>query len=64
MQDSLGLNAGWNLYQNVLNSLDLAACNSSGQNRKFWKNEPIEFNGNKIYQRDSLFDPELMTTWR
>ena len=70
VQDPIGLNGGWNLYQYAPNPLGwidplgLAACNSSGQNRKFWKNEPIEFNGNKVYQRDDLFDPELMTTWR
>ena len=70
VQDPIGLNGGWNLYQYAPNPLGwidplgLAACNSSAQNRKFWKNEPIEFNGNKVYQRDDLFDPELMTTWR
>ncbi|HBL8926094.1 TPA: RHS domain-containing protein [Enterobacter hormaechei] len=70
VQDPIGLNGGWNLYQYAPNPLGwidplgLAACNSSGQNRKFWKNEPIEFNGNKVYQRDDLFDPDLMTTWR
>lgn len=37
---------------------------TSPQNREFWKNEPIEFKGNKVYQRDDLFDPNLMTTWR
>ncbi len=28
------------------------------QNRKYWKNE-VEFNGNKVYQRDDLIDPNL-----
>ncbi|PXY92858.1 hypothetical protein DKK78_00575 [Gilliamella apis] len=34
-----------------------------GQERKYWSKDPIEFNGNKVYQRNDLFDPNLMTTW-
>ncbi|SCC35004.1 HNH/ENDO VII family nuclease, partial [Gilliamella intestini] len=34
-----------------------------GQERQYWTKDPIEFNGNKVYQRDDLFDPNLMTTW-
>ena len=32
------------------------------QNRKYWKNE-VEFNGNKVYQRDDLIDPNLTDTF-
>ncbi|OUM07285.1 nuclease, partial [Pseudomonas syringae] len=32
--------------------------------RKFWSKPPIEFKGNRVFQRNDLFDPELMTTWR
>ncbi|MEO9299435.1 HNH/ENDO VII family nuclease [Devosia alba] len=30
------------------------------QNRQFWSSEPINFNGNKIYQRNNLIDPKLV----
>ncbi|MDG3137309.1 HNH/ENDO VII family nuclease [Streptococcus suis] len=33
------------------------------QNRKYWKNE-VEFNGNKVYQRDDLIDPNLVSSWK
>nr|WP_246856874.1 HNH/ENDO VII family nuclease [Brenneria sp. CFCC 11842] len=58
-----------NLYAYAPNALSwidplgLAKC-GTGQSRQFWKKDPIEFNGNKVYQRDDLFDPNLMTTWR
>ncbi|PIT29888.1 hypothetical protein BGI40_05660 [Snodgrassella communis] len=31
-----------------------------GQERKYWSKDPIEFNGNKVYQRNDLFDPKLV----
>ncbi|MGE9760283.1 hemagglutinin repeat-containing protein [Pseudomonas sp. PDM20] len=34
------------------------------QQRSFWSKEPVQFNGNKVYQRDDLFDPSLMSSWR
>lgn len=34
-----------------------------GQERKFWSSDPIEFNGNKVYQRADLFDPNFKSTW-
>ena len=34
------------------------------QQRNFWSKEPIQFRGNKVYQRNDLFDPNLKTTWR
>ncbi|EEE35326.1 conserved hypothetical protein [Rhodobacteraceae bacterium KLH11] len=27
------------------------------QNRKFWTQDPIQYNGNKVYQRNDLIDP-------
>ncbi|OCG35162.1 hypothetical protein A9G29_02420 [Gilliamella sp. Fer2-1] len=33
------------------------AAKYSGQERQYWTKDPIEFNGNKVYQRDDLFDP-------
>ena len=35
-----------------------------GQLRKYWSKPPVDFEGNKVFQRDDLFDPDLMTTWR
>ncbi|WP_372239766.1 DUF637 domain-containing protein [Pseudomonas sp. SCB32] len=34
------------------------------QQRSFWSKEPIQFSGNKVYQRDDLFDPNLVSSWR
>ena len=34
------------------------------QQRSFWSKDPIIFNGNKVYQRSDLFDPNLQTSWR
>lgn len=28
-----------------------------GQQRTYWSQEPIQFNGNKVYQRSDLVDP-------
>nr|WP_264293130.1 HNH/ENDO VII family nuclease [Pseudomonas putida] len=28
-----------------------------GQQRKYWSQEPIQYNGNKVYQRNDLIDP-------
>ncbi|UQW71985.1 DUF6861 domain-containing protein [Pseudomonas avellanae] len=36
----------------------------SAPKRSFWSKPPIEFKGNRVSQRDDLFDPDLMTTWR
>ena len=68
--DPIGLLGGFNLYQYAPNPLSwidplgLKCDTASGKNRKFWKKDPIEFKGNKVYQRNDLFDPNLMTTWR
>jgi len=34
------------------------------QNRRFWSSEPVQFNGNRVYQRNDLFDPSQTSTWR
>ncbi|NKK97341.1 filamentous hemagglutinin N-terminal domain-containing protein [Rhizobium leguminosarum bv. viciae] len=41
-----------------------ALSESFGQERKFWSQEPLQFQGNKVYQRNDLFDPNLVTSWR
>ena len=33
------------------------------QNRKFWSSDPIQFNGNKVFQRNDLFDPNRVSEW-
>ncbi|WP_414284232.1 HNH/ENDO VII family nuclease [Streptococcus infantis] len=33
------------------------------QNRKYWKAE-VEFKGNKVYQRDDLIDPNIVSSWK
>jgi len=35
-----------------------------GQDRKFWSAEPIEFSGNKVYQRNDLFNPQQVSSWK
>ncbi|WP_282187987.1 HNH/ENDO VII family nuclease, partial [Photorhabdus noenieputensis] len=66
--DPLGLAGGVNPYSYVHNPtgwidpLGLAGCYS--QNRKYWPTDPITFKGNKVYQRDDLFDPQHMSAWR
>ncbi|WP_204575031.1 HNH/ENDO VII family nuclease, partial [Cronobacter sakazakii] len=68
--DPIGLAGGMNTYSYVgdplvwVDPLGLAPCFANAQNKQFWKNDPITFQGNKVYQRDDLFDPNLMTTWR
>jgi len=34
-------------------------ANHFQQNRRFWSSEPIQFNGNRVFQRNDLFDPDL-----
>jgi hypothetical protein len=33
------------------------------EGRRFWTNDPIEFNGNRVFQRDDLFDASRVSTW-
>jgi hypothetical protein len=46
---------------------DVAANNVSARNwqqvRQFWTKDTV-FQGNKVFQRDDLFDPNLMTSWK
>lgn len=35
-----------------------------GQQRNFWTADPIEFNGNRVYQRNDQFDPGQVSSWR
>ncbi|WP_221152333.1 hemagglutinin repeat-containing protein, partial [Rhizobium binae] len=41
-----------------------ALSESFGQERRFWAQEPIQFQRYKVYQRNDLFDPDLLTSWR
>ncbi|MFG6654203.1 hemagglutinin repeat-containing protein [Scandinavium sp. M-37] len=36
---------------------DVSSAKYFGQERKFWSSEPIKVKGNKVYQRNDLFDP-------
>jgi filamentous hemagglutinin len=38
-------------------SLEKEAGTYFGQQRKYWSQEPIQYNGNKVYQRNDLIDP-------
>ncbi|QRG26802.1 HNH/ENDO VII family nuclease [Halomonas binhaiensis] len=33
------------------------------QNRKYWSSEPQTYSGNKVYQRNELIDPNLVSEW-
>ena len=33
------------------------------QTEKYW-NKTVEFNGNKVYQRDDIFDPNTISSWK
>lgn len=39
---------------------DISSAKYFGQERKFWSAEPVEFSGNKVYQRNDLFDPHAV----
>ncbi|MCT4708742.1 hemagglutinin repeat-containing protein, partial [Enterobacteriaceae bacterium H11S18] len=39
---------------------DVSSAKYFGQERKFWSSEPIEVKGNKVYQRNDLFDPNTV----
>ncbi|MEB6380125.1 hemagglutinin repeat-containing protein [Leclercia adecarboxylata] len=36
---------------------DVSSAKYFGQERKFWTADPVVFKGNKVYQRNDLFDP-------
>ncbi|MDN8599681.1 RHS repeat-associated core domain-containing protein, partial [Citrobacter sp. S2-9] len=67
--DPMGLAGGLNPYGYVKNPLSyidpLGLCpDSVATDRSFWSSDPIDFKGTKVYQRNDLFDPNRMTTWR
>jgi hypothetical protein len=33
------------------------------QNRQFWTQDPIQFSGNKVFQRNDLIDPNHVSEW-
>jgi filamentous hemagglutinin len=35
-----------------------------GQQRRYWTDDPVQFNGNRVYQRNDQFDPGQVSTWR
>ncbi|KKZ17260.1 hypothetical protein AAY84_16435 [Serratia marcescens] len=39
---------------------EVSSAKYFGQERKYWSDEPIQFNGNKVYQRNDLFDPHYV----
>ncbi|QHT52753.1 filamentous hemagglutinin N-terminal domain-containing protein [Serratia liquefaciens] len=39
---------------------EVSSAKYFGQERKYWSAEPIQFNGNKVYQRNDLFDPNAV----
>ncbi len=41
-------------------SNEVSSAQYFGQERKYWSAEPIQFNGNKVYQRNDLFDPHYV----
>jgi roadblock/LC7 domain-containing protein len=43
---------------------DVTSVNYFGQERKYWSSDPIQFDGNKVYQRNDLFDPQQVSSWK
>ncbi|PZL84809.1 adhesin, partial [Pantoea sp. ARC270] len=39
---------------------NVTSVNYFGQDRKYWSAEPVNINGNKVYQRNDLFDPNAV----
>jgi len=39
---------------------DVSSAKYFGQERKNWSADPVEINGNKVYQRNDLFDPNAV----
>ena len=46
-----------------IDPLGLAACDNTSD-RKYWTANPVLFEGNKVYQRNDLFNPNQMTVWK
>lgn len=48
-------------------AIDDAAADAASvfsQQRAFWVEQPVQFNGNKVYARNDLFDPAHISTWQ
>lgn len=43
---------------------EVTSANYFRQERKYWSAEPVNINGNKVYQRNDLFDPQKMSSWK
>lgn len=43
---------------------DVTSANYFRQERKYWSAEPVQFNGNKVYQRNDLFNPQQVSSWK
>ncbi|MEM6162703.1 HNH/ENDO VII family nuclease [Erwinia sp. P6884] len=41
-------------------SNEVSSVNYFGQERKYWSADPVNINGNKVYQRNDLFDPKYV----
>ena len=39
---------------------EVSSAKYFGQERKYWSAEPVNINGNKVYQRNDLFDPKYV----
>ena len=42
---------------------ECGAITSVSTGYKYWK-ESVEFEGNKVYQRNDLFDPNQVSSWK
>jgi len=43
---------------------DVTSANYFKQDRKYWSAEPVQFKGNKVYQRNDIFDPQRVSSWK
>ncbi|WP_024410739.1 HNH/ENDO VII family nuclease [Streptococcus suis] len=67
---TVAMNVGYNLISNGGGSVSAkktevqsAPKTDYSQNRKYWKNDVV-FEGNKVYQRDDLIDPNIISSWK
>lgn len=43
---------------------DVTSANYFRQERKYWSAEPVQFKGNKVYQRNDIFNPQQVSSWK